>query len=285
MTEVAPEEPCCGSGVRLIFGRHDALGVRLTNSSDLVDYRGAHDDHHRRPAHLRRRRGRGARARPRRRQLGRRRERRARRRRLLADLAGPPPADRRARRRRWSSPGPPTASASSTSPRCRARPSAPSPSSARCSCRCPGAGGGSTSPARPPARSTGGSTASPPTRSRACPTAYDGVVHAGRPRHRRQGPGDHGRRRRLARCGCAATRSTSAGHEDRMTTRRLTSADGLDVGRPRRGARRPRRASGTRAAPGSARCCPTARCCTTAAPTPSPTGSRRPGWRRGTAPR
>ena len=37
---------------------------------------------------------------------------------------------------------------------------------------------------------------------------------------------------------------TEPGHEDRMTTRRLTSPDGLDVDRPRRGARRPPRPLG-----------------------------------------
>ena len=64
------------------------------------------------------------------------------------------------------------------------------------------------------------------------------------------------RRRRLARCGCAATRSTEPGHEDRMTTRRLTSPDGLDVDRPRRGARRPPGAVGRARRPGHAPCSP-----------------------------
>ena len=55
------------------------------------------------------------------------------------------------------------------------------------------------------------------------------------------------------------------------------------LGGPRRGARRTPRRSGTPAAPGSAPCCPTAWSCTTAARTRSPTGSRPPAWRCGTA--
>ena len=80
-----------------------------------------------------------------------------------------------------------------TSPRSAARRSAASPSSARCWCRCPGFGWRLYLSARRRAPSTGGSTASPPTPTRAadrlawsCPATSDTAV---------KDPVVHGRRR------------------------------------------------------------------------------------------
>ena len=94
---------------------------------------------------------------------------------------------------------------------------------------------------------------------RSCPTASSRLVLPGDDRTAVKDPVVAAGRRTAGRCGCAATRWTEPGHEDRMTTRRLTSPDGLDVDRPRRGAGRARRATGTRAARGSRRCCATTR--------------------------
>ena len=132
------------------------------------------------------------------------------------------------------------------------------------------AAGGSTSPARRPDSKHWWVDASTPTTPEELPDRRTArSVLPGRPTTPRSRTRSITRRRgRLARCGCAATRSTEPGHEDRMTTAppHQRRRPGLD--RPRRGARRPRRGSGTRAAPGSARCSPTTRspCCTTAAP-------------------
>ena len=96
---------------------------------------------------------------------------------------------------------------------------------------------------------------------------------------------EHDRGPTAGGCGSAATRSTDAGHEDRMTTRLLTSPDGLDwtdrgevlAGRPGHWDAR-----GARVTDGAQRRA-ARRCCTTAAPTPRRTGSRRPASRAGTA--
>ena len=88
--------------------------------------------------------------------------------------------------------------------------------------------GGSTSRARPPAPSTGGSTASPPRRRRSCPPASAGwccpATTGSRSRTRSSSP-----RRRADGWGMwlCCHPLTDAGHEDRMTTRLLTSPDGL----------------------------------------------------------
>ena len=60
------------------------------------------------------------------------------------------------------------------------------------------------------------------------PTGHPAGGAARRRRRRGQGPGRRPAAPTAGGCGCAATRSTDAGHEDRMTTRLLTSVDGLD---------------------------------------------------------
>ena len=249
---VVPPRTAVGAGARRRRPRRGAdrgdvlRGHRLTapaacsNCSDLVDYRGGMTtvtSLHRRPTTTSRswcpRPGPGAG------NWAGCRERRPRRRCLLADLARPPPADRRARRLGRRRPLRRTASPSSRSPRCRARRSAPSPSSG---------------PVLVPLREGGWrlylSCATPGSKhwwvdSLTADTVEglpDGVrrrVHEGDRDTAVKDPvitvGEDGYEMWLC---CHPL--DEPGHEDRMTTRRLTSADGLRVGGPRRGARRPR---------------------------------------------
>ena len=170
--------------------------------------------------------GRRARAGRRTRQLGRRRLGRARRRGHLPRLPRAPSAAPRDAGSPRSSPGPATGSTSSRSARSTATSSAPSPSSVRSCCGVPTAAGVSTSRARRPAPSTGGSRRSTPTGPRTCPPAAARSCSPATTQVAVKDPVITVRDGQWEMWLCEHP-LTEPGDEDRMTTSYLTSADGL----------------------------------------------------------